>query len=77
MEGRRHGGAEGWRGGGVKGWRSGGAEGWEKRRGDYREAFDAGSGSGNPGAPSGGSCSHTTSIMNESCWLVEEELQAY
>lgn len=42
-----------------------GAEGWEKRRRDYREAFDADSGSGNPGVPSGESCSHTTSIMNE------------
>lgn len=30
-----------------------GAEGWEKRRRDYREAFDADSGSGNPGVPSG------------------------
>lgn len=42
-----------------------GVEGWEKRRRDYREAFDAESGDGNPGEPSGESCSHTTSIMNE------------
>lgn len=40
-------------------------EGWEKRRQDYREAFDAESGYGNPSVPSGERCSHTTSIMNE------------
>lgn len=38
---------------------------WEKRRRDYREAFDAESGYGNPSVPSGESFSHTTSIMNE------------
>lgn len=42
-----------------------GVEGWEKRRQDYREAFDAESGYGNPSVPSGESSSHTTSIMNE------------
>lgn len=40
-------------------------EGWEKGRQDYREAFDAESGYGNPSVPSGESSSHTTSIMNE------------
>ena len=42
-----------------------GVEGWEQRGADYRGAFDAEAGSGNPGVPSGESSSHTTSIMNE------------
>lgn len=44
----------------VREWR-----GEKKRRQDYREAFDAESGYGNPSVPSGESSSHTTSIMNE------------
>lgn len=44
----------------VREWR-----GEKKRRLDYREAFDAESGYGNPSVPSGESSSHTTSIMNE------------
>lgn len=51
-----------------------GVEGWEQRRRDYREAFDAESGSGNPSVPSGGSSSHTTSIMNER-YLVQWKTQ--
>lgn len=45
--------------------RVGKRRGQEKRRQDYREAFDAVSGYGNPRVPSGESASHTTSIMNE------------
>lgn len=55
-------------------WRVGERRGEKERRLDYREAFDAESGSGNPSVPSGESSSHTTSIMNER-YLVQWKIE--